>query len=332
MRGSGPMSTTFQMTSPSTILMGASASPTTALLAATSSYAAGSTSVKIRSATSPAVDTQAILEQCDTGMSGNPCTGTPVDNGQLFACGDISPTCAQQTRGTAGLHQYERKLITSVTSDGDGTFTLGISPAIYAPNWSNSQSARLVWNQAQYNSFGVGIENLSISTPVGYGSNFAVQFSQCFACWIKGVRFVGSAALSPLWLNASKNGLVANNYFFPDPTIDANYPPAIQQTITADTLILNNIMHGSTTWEGNGGNAGNVLAYNYARDTFTMYYENSPFDHAAFSVFALFEGNQTGSILDDDTWGTHGLNTFFRNYMSCWEPMYQTQHPRGLAD
>jgi len=90
-------------------------------------------------------------------------------------------------------------------------------------------------------------------------------------------------------------------------------------------------MTSGVPWEGLGGNAGNVMAYNYGRDTFTMYVENSFFDHAAYSSFDLFEGNETSVLDEDDTWGTHDLNTYFRNYAECWDAPYITYSGGGSA-
>jgi hypothetical protein len=330
LRGSGPMQTFLNIVSPSEIFMGATGGGGSAPLTSDSNYAAGSVTIKV-SGSAPTVGSTAQLTQCDTNTSGNPCSGSQADNGGLFVCGDVAPTCAQQTRGTTYQHQYQQVRITSVTNNSDGTYTLGISPSLYAPNWSNARSARLTWNSPTYNGVGVGLEDLTVSIPSGDSANFVVEMSQTYASWVKGVRFVGSGAISDLWVSASKNGLVVSNYFFPEPYLSGGYAPAMQQTTSSDILVLNNIMHGSTTWEGNGGNQGNVFAYNYGRDTFTAYYENMPFDHAAWSAFDLFEGNQFGGLLDDDTWGAHDINTFFRNYLSCGDPPYQTQNPRGLA-
>ena len=89
-------------------------------------------------------------------------------------------------------------------------------------------------------------------------------------------------------------------------------------------------------WEWFGGNVGNVFAYNMARDSFSLYTFNDTYDHHAYSSFDLFEGNQMGQFIEDDTWGTHGLNTYFRNYAPCSDIPYTTfgsgDFPRGFYD
>lgn len=323
------MQTIVTMVSPSQINMGASGGGGSATLTSDSNYAAGSTTIKVTGSTPPA-GTTAQLSQCDN-VSSRPCGGTYTDNGGLFVCGDTL-ACAQQARGNTFEHQSQILYIQSVVNNGDGTFNVTISsPGIHSPNWAFSHSPKITWNDTQYNAVGVGLEDLTLVTPVGYAASHLIEMFQAYASWVKGVRFVGSGYSTGLIIGGSKNVLVTNNYFMPVPYIDTSYPPAIQQFAASDGLIINNIMHGSTTWEGNGGNSGNVFAYNYTRDTFTAYYENTPFDHAGWSDFALFEGNQTGGILDDNTWGAHGINTFFRNYLSCGDPPYETQFPRGLA-
>jgi hypothetical protein len=105
----------------------------------------------------------------------------------------------------------------------------------------------------------------------------------------------------------------------------------MQEGGSSDVLVLNNIMASGVPWDGTGGNSGIVTAYNYARDTFTAYVENSFFDHHEYSSLDLFEGNQSGVMQEDNTWGTHDLNTYFRNYVSCWDDPYTTAAPRGMV-
>jgi hypothetical protein len=117
--------------------------------------------------------------------------------------------------------------------------------------------------------------------------------------------------------------LAFNNYFFPDPLIDSSYPPGIYRTYSSDVLILNNMfMSESAPIGAEGGNSGNVTAYNFARDSFTGYPFNMSYNHHAFDSFDLWEGNEFGMYTQDNTWGTSGLFTFFRNLGVCNDTPY----------
>ena len=96
--------------------------------------------------------------------------------------------------------------------------------------------------------------------------------------------------------------------------------------------MLNNIATGGQTWNGTGGNVGNVAAYNYGRDSQTSYYQLAVYDHEPGSALSLQEGNQTGLFLGDNTWGTQDLDTLFRNYMTGIDPPYITApNPRVVS-
>jgi hypothetical protein len=134
--------------------------------------------------------------------------------------------------------------------------------------------------------------------------------------------------------SVSLNDLISNNYIFNDTNLDSTYSAGIQSMTTSATLLLNNIIVGGVeSWEGFGGNAGNVFAYNIGRDAFTSYAANIFYDHHAYSSFDLFEGNQVAYGQEDDTWGTHDLDTYFRNYSSCFDAPYKAGavNPKGMA-
>src|SRR5207247_4957325 len=101
----------------------------------------------------------------------------------------------------------------------------------------------------------------------------------------------------------------------------------------SDVLVMNNLMQGGgiNTIEGAGFDSGVVLAYNYARDNVTSQVYTTDAEHSASPNFILREGNQFGGSEDDATWGTHSMDTWFRNYYSCWDPPYLgAAAPRGI--
>src|SRR5271157_2892159 len=312
LRGSGPQSTILQFSGASAIEFSISSSNGTCSW--TAGYAVGSTSLTTASCSGPALTSGMIatLNQCDTGWSGSGCTtGSSVDNGALYICKNAA--CAQQNLG--GETNMQRQVV-YVTNVAGNTVTVA-SPGIYMPNWQSGRTPTISWPSFQ--TYGDAIEDMTVYAPSGVSATYIVALGTSYASWVKGARFLGSGNNAPFGIQGSKNILLMNNYFFSDIAIDANYPPPTQTDTSSDVLILNNIMASGVPWEGNGGNEGNILAYNYARDTFTAYMELTMFDHTGGSAFQLYEGNQLGGILEDDTWGTHDLDTLFRNHPSGWD-------------
>jgi hypothetical protein len=89
-------------------------------------------------------------------------------------------------------------------------------------------------------------------------------------------------------------------------------------------------MTSGTPWEGMGGQEGDVYAYNYTRDTFTAYVLDV-FEHGPGNAFQLYEGNETPSIQEDNTHGTHLLSTAFRNYVLSWDAPYAPTNQAGFT-
>src|SRR5208337_3316103 len=125
---------------------------------------------------------------------------------------------------------------------------------------------------------------------------------------------------------------IANNYLYGQNSTPVS---AIKLLLTegqdSDDLILNNILTGGSPIEGEGFITGNVRAYNFNRDVQTTYYQLQ-IEHHAESSLNLNEGNQQDGQQDDDTWGTHHFNTWFRNYYSGWDSPYTTAtfNPRAI--
>jgi hypothetical protein len=336
LRGNGPQSTCLNLTG-TTYIAFSSISSSGSCANWSAGYSQGSTSLTMSSCTGtiPVVGQVINLQECDSGYSGATCTtGSSSDNGGLYTCGD-NPACSV-TGGSSNIHQLQTVLVTSIS--GSGTYTVGFSPGLYLPNWSSSNTPFINWSgssAASVTPYGNGLEDMTIYAANGTDSNnYLVGLTNSYGSWVKGVRFVGSGAFEAFFVSGCKNCLVLSNYIFSDLALDSNFPVAMQMTNGSDNLVLNNISASGVPWEGTGGNEGNVLAYNYGRDTFTMYYENQYFEHNAGSAFFLHEGQQTMGGTDDNVHGTHYLNTWFRNYMPGWDTPYLscsgTCAPRGL--
>jgi hypothetical protein len=330
LRGSGPMSTTI--TSNSAIQFGSSGGNGGGTLNASPS--AGATSVTLTgvSGATPTVGTLAWFNQCDTGWSGvtqptsgyNSCTsGSYSDNGAIFVCGGTT-TCNSNGSGSGAGGQTSQEqfvTITSVTNNGGGSYTIGFSPGLYLPNWSTARTASMYWQPSSIGN-GIGLEDMTI---VFNGSGGQVQLLDSYASWVKGVRFIG--ATNGLYEIAySKNALFVNNYLFgATPSSMSTVSQIGSARFASDNLLLNNIAEEGGFLEGQGSLTGDVYAYNYSKNVSTPYVQATDYQHDNWSsgvAFVLNEGNQVNSIIDDDTWGTGNLNTFFRNWVSCDEEPY----------
>jgi hypothetical protein len=330
LRGSGPMQTTLNIVSGGLIQVGAASGAGSGQLTSDASYSVGSTSIKIGSIAglTPMVGNVVVLVQCDTGYTGSPCTGTATDNGGLYVCGDNTACMTEPSSTDYGDHQGEVFYVESVTDDGTGAtcgsthcYTVGLDHGLYLPNWAFTQTPVLSWEAPTYIAAGVGIEDMTIYTSSA-SYNFAVDVQHAYACWVKGVRFIGSGQAFSVDFTDSDHTLASNNYFFSNVAFTSSYQPVTHSGSL--NLFLNNILTSGAYWFGLGDNVGSVKAYNFVRDMFTEYTENSFFDHIAFSAFDLDEGNELGVEHEDNTWGSHGLDTYFRDDITCWDGPYTT--------
>lgn len=329
LRGSGAEATILSLSGIAYVAMGGASGSGAGVLS--SSYAAGTSSIIVTGVTgvAPVIDGVANLTQCDNGAGSSisSCTSTPVDNGSLFECGNNSVCDTDGTNSSSFAHENQTSLLTSVTNNGGGSYTFGISPALYMPDWSTSRGASVSWQTPAYDAVGVGLEDMTIEYPGISSQNYLVQMSRAYASWVKGVRFVGTGANSDVAMTSyDLNCLVFNNYFAPGATsLSSRYPYGLFGSGDTNVLVLNNIFAIGLPIELQGQNSGNVIAYNFARDGFTLYPENVlAFDHSAFSSFDLWEGNQSSSMTEDNIWGTHALNTYFRNNIQCSDYPYVT--------
>jgi len=271
------------------------------------------------------VTTATVPSSGGTGFA----VGTPTDNGAIFVCGLYTlPTCQTETISSTNQPygiQNQVLLITAVSGSA-GNYTLTVSPGLYMPNWGTQSSAgtNAYWFTP---TIGAAVEDLTLMSPAS--SNYLnasnnINGSYTYASWVKGVRSL-SAGIN--WYTA-KSSLTFNDYFAPDISFVLNssysgYQRSMSQQESSDMLFLNNISAIGIPQAWSGGDAGIVTAYNFGRDAFTGYGFNLlSYDHAAYGSFDLFEGNQAGMMHEDDTWGTHDLNTYFRNNLSCYDSPY----------
>jgi hypothetical protein len=332
LRGSGPMSTVLSLTSGDYIAIGEYPSGGTGAFLA--NYSAGTTSITIGSisGSAPTAGSVGYITQCDTGSGAQPCSTAPSDNGSLFICGDYNSCQTGSNTTSSYVHQEQAVLITNSVKNGNGTYTLTISPGLYMANWTTASGAEVTWNSSSNQVNGIGLEDMTIYSPTN-SQNFIIEAQNSYASWLKGLRIIGSGASFSLKVTNSKNYVIVNNYCASQIAL-SSYHACYSVDCSSDVLVLNNIASNGIPTEYDGRNVGVVTAYNFGRDAFIPYAENEwSFDHHAFSSFDLYEGNESGGMTEDNIWGTHALNTYFRNYIIGYDAPYVggSINARGLV-
>jgi len=331
LRGSGANST--KLTGGTNIQLGIGVSWGGSTLL-TANPSKGATSVTVTSA--PSAGRIAALEQCDDGLSatsslftqygsGTNCTGTFSDPLGPWICG-LNPACDRN--GGSNSNPHDQGQVIWIRSGGVSGNTVNFTSPVYMPNWSTARTASLIWLD-NTGVVGAGVEDLSVE------NGGTIRFQGTYACWAKGVRIVTTATNSPQILSFSfdANSLVANSYIAgtvggPDTQL-ITWGSNSGEQCQSNHLFINNIGEGG--WgEGGGCTVGNVFAYNYWYRSGSAWVENGEFQHSAGTSFLLREGNQVGLAGDDDTWGTHNFNTFFRNWISDNDPPSQCANGPGI--
>lgn len=260
----------------------------------------------------------------------------PSDNGGAWFCRTTGFTgaCSQQgvapapIIGTAGAS--ESQLLT-VTACGTSTFgaacTSGgitFTPAIKAPNWSLSDTPTAAWSNVMpiYN---VGVENLSIDTSA-ISTNVMVMCHDCSNTWFTNMRLVngtisGQAAIDHFLIWQSNHVTVTNSYMYGSNPQSGGYGVVLENG-TSDSLAVNNISQHIATGYLGATSIGNVFAYNYAVDNYfgSGWQQCDEFTHDAGNYYDLFEGNIGTCASSDDIHGTSFANTWYRTYLSGFDP------------
>lgn len=331
--GSGAMSTTLNFSGASTEFQyGVCCTGFSFGNLSLSSYAAGTTTVTITgvgSGTNLVVNNTAWIQQCDTGWSGtglngtqpNCTTGSYVDSGDIYVCGVDVPICTNDIN-PSGVHTYQRQkvLITGVVNNGGGSFTVTYTPGLYLPNWSSANNALMIWQDPANGSIGMGLENMTVNFTTNTTEKIETGG---YAWWVRGVRITGYPQ-NPNVPIGGTHGLFANNYIFGNTpgSFNNNLSETILRSGDNDNLLINNIITQSICAWADGQTSGDIIAYNYCRDAQTLYYIAVSLDHLPWEDHLLTEGNQFPQIQDDSTHGTHGFNTYFRNYVRGWDDPY----------
>lgn len=284
----------------------------------TAGYAQGATSITLNSDSNLVVGAPLTLDQADD----------TTDTGDVFVCYTPQGTCS--TNGDnggflrTGRSQEQVVTVTSISGSGS-SYTVGISPGLYMPNWnachnSSGCSPGAWW--ATSPAYGDGVENLSIDST-NSGDNSSVVLFNCSGCWVSGIRSI-SPGRSHVMVWQSPHCTVQNNYLYG--TANANTSSyGIETANGSDSLIQNNILQKlAGPLVSSGTCSGCVWAYNFDINNYytvsASYQQQSMYPHSVGDDHELLEGNQGAGFYSDNFHGTHHFMTLFRNDYNGSQP------------
>lgn len=251
-------------------------------------------------------------------------TPTNLDPGGVYSCAKPS-LCSERSGPT------QQAQTTRITNVSGSNYTL--SSAIYLDNWASlSQSSEIIRGVSN----GAGLEDLTIDCTAST-QPYCILMQKTYASWIKGVRVLGTGVNGMIDMERATHLLVTNSYFYGRiPLFSGGNATEFQVNNLSDSLILNNIIQIFAGVYSQSSSANIVLAYNYERDGYgngqQSFLNNLEDQHTAGDHFYLHEGEVTGEYEDDAVHGTHNLNTFFRNLVTCGDPPFvETAGIRGIA-
>lgn len=282
----------------------------------TAGYSQGSTVITLNSVTGLSVGQILVLDQINDS----------TDNHGIFindvnGVGSIEGNSPGRTGPNAKRSQEQYVKITMINS---GTNQVTIFPGLSMPNWSGSKFPQ-VWSIG-FPIQSDGIENLTVNDN-NTGGNSNIGFLNAYSCWLKNVKSL-NANRNHAWLYQSSRINVQNSYFYgTQNSMSQSY--GVEQYLSSDDLIINNIFQHVTTPTMGGNNVGSVIGYNYMVD---MYFLNSGLNdfmqlgaiasHDAGTGLNLYEGNQSNGFLLDLFHGTGALATAFRNQLTGYETWF----------
>ncbi len=195
--------------------------------------------------------------------------------------------------------------------------TITISPGTY---WTLNRSLNPIFEVAQYQSSGIGIENLMIDETAG-SAPFSIELEQCFACWIYSVHVRNSANYHLFLYDCLQCEVDHCNLDHLNHT-GSNGAGLLIQGDSA-CLIQNNIIYKAFPLiEVNFGSTGNVFAYNFCYDSSINGAVGASIDsnHGPHNSYNLYEGNIAANVQCDGYYGSASDDTIFRNWLDGTAP------------
>jgi hypothetical protein len=289
----------------------------------TSGYTQGSTQIVVNNVGSAglSVGTMIIMDQADD---------TAVGAG-LFVC-DTASVCHQtgqtegsyngRTIGGVDYNQTQVFIITAINNSSPYSSSspqLTLSNPVYGTNWRSSQNVGIWWPSISVIQ-GVGIENMTLNHASSTSSQAGIYLYNCYDCWVKNIVDTYSNR-DHIWFYQTKNVTVRDSYFFGTQNITSE-SYGIEDLLSSDYLIENNIFQQVAAPLIGAGGSGGVMGYNfwvnnlYQPGTTPTWNEATFMSHDAGNEFKLMEGNEGTSMNMDDIHGMGGIDTFFRNQVS----------------
>lgn len=242
---------------------------------------------------------------------------------QLFECMQSSGNCSQASSGAPDGSPYQGMFqlvkVTSITAGTctDGSpCTVGISPPIHLPGWSNK--SRRAWGANLPSITGVGVESLQIN-----GSNPDLAFRFATNSWEQNVEHwqriaPDSSEQRYVVLNHATNITLQHNYYVGQFTM--NSPPdeyGVDCYACSSVLVLNNIFQGIRTGVIAEMGEAIVVAYNYYVGSAILQNagneEGLINNHGCCASHLLFEGNDAVTFVNDNYFGNCQFCTAYRN-------------------
>lgn len=290
-------------------------------------YTQGSNTITLSSGANIAANqTLIVLDQCDTGYTGSPCSGSATDNGNFFECADQysgSAGCSVSggDGGFARPHRWEWEIVQATSCSpacgSAGTTNVTITPALQHPNWASGQTPQAWLIQPSQN---VGFRDFSVDGSATQDVS-GVSFYNTSNFWATGIAVLNSYNIG-IWIWQGTHGQIESNYVY-----NAGQNLAYSDAVSikhngANNLIDNNILEaGRAAVMAEGSDSGSVIAYNFAINQHTgddfMY--GAFWQHSAGDDYELFEGNVGDQAQMDEQHGSHLADTYYRNFFTGFE-------------
>ena len=258
------------------------------------------------------------------------------DNGNAYFCATTGSngSCSWQGASSApnpgGVNSSQGQLV-AVTACGTSTFgaactsgTVTIDSPIKAPNWSSSQNPTAWWAGTMPVS-NVGIQNVSFDVSGITGG----IFDECHMCnnvWFQNIRQINGTVKGQSSTNHfiewnSHHVTIQNSYMYGSNPASEGYGVDFDAS-TSDSLAQNNITQHVETGYITETGVGNVFGYNYAVDNYfgSNWQQCDEYNHDAGDYYNLFEGNVGICAVEDTIHGSHLWNTYYREYLSGYDP------------
>jgi len=289
----------------------------------TAGYAQGSTTITLGAVSTGNISnlhvgSLLILDQADDAS----------DTGNMYVCqtSGAAGNCSEQggvTNGRPKRGQNQQVTVTSIS--GNGPWTIGITPGIYAPNWRSSQTPGAWWSSSLPVT-GDGIENLSLDHRGSNGSGvygMGIQFVNAANSWVSNVRSLNdqNGVSEHLEFYQSSHITVQNSYFYGSNPSSEGYGIECGFS-SSDNLVVNNVLHHIASPLITQGCVGTVYAYNYSVDDYfgPGDFQQQDGHHSVGDEYNLFEGNEDVGFNADSIHGTSNMQTFFRDYYNGHDP------------